>query len=457
MAGDDRKSGGDFMTIYQEYQRKLRTPEEAVEVVKSGDWVDYTTATSKPVLLDRALAARKDELRDVKVRGNMLEGPIEIMECDPEQEHFTYNTWHCSSYERKRCAKGQCYFIPMVFHNLTAYYHFFLDVDVAMISLPPMDKHGYFNLSVNTGTSAEILRKAKVVIVEINEHLPKMRGGYDDCIHISEVDYIVEGPHDPFPDLMEKSVTEQQMQIAAQVIPHIRDGSTLQLGIGSLPNAVGTMLAESDLKDLGMHTELCSDAYLKLHEAGKLTNRCKNINPGKSILGFAIGSRKLYDWLDDNPTVLAYPMDYVNRPDIIGQIDNMVSINSCISVDLFGQVSAESVGMKQISGTGGQLDFLEGASLSRGGKSFICLNSSYIDKNGEHKSNILSHFSGGDIITSPRSQVYYIATEYGVVNMEGLTTWERAEKLISIAHPDFRDDLIRSAEKQLIWRKSNRR
>lgn len=165
------------MTIYQEYQRKLRTPEEAVEVVKSGDWVDYTTATSKPVLLDRALAARKEELRDVKVRGNMLEGPIEIMECDPEQEHFTYNTWHCSSYERKRCAKGQCYFIPMVFHNLTAYYHFFLDVDVAMISLPPMDKHGYFNLSVNTGTSAEILRKAKVVIVEINEHLPKMRGG----------------------------------------------------------------------------------------------------------------------------------------------------------------------------------------------------------------------------------------------------------------------------------------
>ena len=444
------------MTIYQEYQRKLRTPEEAVEVVKSGDWVDYTTATSKPVLLDRALAARKDELRDVKVRGNMLEGPIEIMECDPEQEHFTYNTWHCSSYERKRCAKGQCYFIPMVFHNLTAYYHFFLDVDVAMISLPPMDKHGYFNLSVNTGTSAEILRKAKVVIVEINEHLPKMRGGYDDCIHISEVDYIVEGPHDPFPDLMEKSVTEQQMQIAAQVIPHIRDGSTLQLGIGSLPNAVGTMLAESDLKDLGMHTELCSDGYLAMAQAGKLTNRRKSLHPGKGVLGLAIGSRALYDWVDDNPGIAGFPLSYVNDPNVIARNENMISINGCLNVDLYGQVGSESAGTRQISGTGGQLDFVTGASMAKGGKSFLCMSSAYTDRQGQRHSRILPSF-GGDIVTTPRSQSHYIVTEYGAVNLAGMNTWQRAEKLIAIAHPDFREELIKKAEQQHIWLPSNKR
>lgn len=444
------------MNFYQEYKSKLRTPDEAVRVIKSGDWVDYTTATAKPVLLDQALARRKEELTDVKIRGNMLNGPIEVVECDPAQEHFTYNTWHCSPYERKLCDKGLCYYIPMVFHNLTAYYHFFIDVDVAMIAVPPMDRHGYFNFSINTGTSAEILRKARIVILEINEHLPKIRGGYDDCIHISEVDYIVEGEHEPFRETPEHILTEEEIRIAEHILPFIKDGSTIQIGVGGMPNAVGTLLADSDLKDLGMHTELCSDAYLELFEQGKLTNRMKNINPGKSVMGFAIGSPRLYDWLDDNPTIMAYPLEYVNRPDVIGMIDNMISINSCISVDLYGQVSAESVGTRHISGTGGQLDFLEGASISRGGKSFICLNSTFRDKNGALQSCIVPHFQG-DIITSPRSQVYYIVTEYGVVNLEGATAWERAERLISIAHPDFRDDLIREAEKQRIWRRSNKK
>ncbi|MGN0294651.1 MAG: acetyl-CoA hydrolase/transferase family protein [Lachnospiraceae bacterium] len=444
------------MDYYSEYRSKLRTPDEAVRVIKSGDWVDYTTATAMPVLLDQALARRKEELTDVKIRGNMISGPIEVVECDPEQKHFTYNTWHCSPYERKLCDKGQCYFIPMVFHNLTAYYHFFIDVDVAMIAVPPMDKHGYFNFSINIGTSAEILRKAKIVILEINEQLPKIRGGYDDCIHISDVDYIVEGDHEPFREMPEHILTEEEILIAEHIIPFIKDGSTIQIGVGGMPNAVGTLLADSDLKDLGMHTELCSDAYLELAMQGKLTNRMKNINPGKSVMGFAIGSPRLYEWLDDNPTVMAYPLEYVNRPDVIGMIDNMISINSCISVDLYGQVSAESVGTRQISGTGGQLDFLEGASISRGGKSFICVNSTFRDKNGALQSCILPHFQG-EIITSPRSQVYYIVTEYGAVNLEGATSWERAEKLISIAHPDFRDQLIKEAEKQRIWRPSNKR
>ena len=184
------------MDYMQEYKSKLRTPDEAVKCVKDGDWVDYTTAMSKPVLLDRALAARAEELHDVKIRGNLINGPIEVVEQDLAQEHFTYNTWHCSGYERKLCDKGLAYFMPMVFHNNSAYYHFFLDVNVAMTSVTPMDKHGFFNFSLGTGVAAEILRKADIVIVEVNEHLPKLHGGYDECIHISDVDFVVEGEHE---------------------------------------------------------------------------------------------------------------------------------------------------------------------------------------------------------------------------------------------------------------------
>ena len=436
-----------------QYNSKLRTPEEAVKVVKSGDWVDYTTASSMPVLLDKALAKRKEELSQVKIRDNLLPGPVHVAECDPEKKHFVYNTWHCSPYERRLCDQDMCYYIPMVFHNLTAYYHFFIDVDVAMVSLPPMDKHGYFNFSLNTGTTAEILRQAKTVIVEVNEHLPNIRGGYDDCIHISEVDMVVEGHHDPFPIPKAAIISPEEKTIAENLIPYIKNGSTLQIGIGAMPDAIGQLLADSELKDLGMHTELCTDAYLKLHDTGKLTNRYKNIDRGKGVLGFAIGSPDLYEWLDNNPSIKAYPLEYVNKPDVIGQIDNMVSINSCISVDLYGQVSSESVGTRQISGTGGQLDFLEGASISRGGKSFICVKSTYTDKDGKLHSSIVPYFNG-DIITSPRSQVYYIATEYGVVNLEGQSTWERAEKLISIAHPDFRADLEQAAiQQKIFWKR----
>ena len=443
----------DFMT---EYRAKLRTPDEAVQVVKSGDWIDYTSSLGKPVLLDRALAKRRDELFDVKIRGNLIYGPIEVAECDESQEHFIYHTWHCSAYERKLCDRGLCYCIPMVFHNNAAYYQYFLNVNVVMVSVSPMDKHGYFNYSVNTGVAAPIVRNADIVIVEVNEHMPKVHGGYDECVHVSEVDYIVEGEHDPFPAAPRYEPTDIDRRIAANLLPYICDGATLQLGVGSMPNAVGEILAESDLKDLGMHTELCSDAYLHLYNAGKLTNKKKTIDKGKGVFGNAIGSPELYEWLDDNHGVAAYPLEYVNRPYVIAQIDNMVSINSCVAVDLYGQVSSESYGVRQISGTGGQLDFLVGASSSKGGKAFICMSSTFKDKKGILHSRVLPQFNG-DIITSPRSQVYFLATEYGVINMEGKSTWERAEDLISIAHPDFRDGLIKEAEERKIWRRSNQR
>ena len=444
------------MTAQEEYRAKLRTPEQAVRAVKSGDWVDYTTSLGFPILLDAALAKRRDELTDVKIRGNLLFGPIQTVECDPTREHFCYNSWHCSGYERKLCDKGLCNYIPMIFRNVVPYYRHFLTVNVAMMCVTPMDKHGYFNLSCATGVARGILEKADIVILEVNERLPKIYGGFDESIHISEVDYVVEGEHPPLPQFPIAPPTEEDVKIADLIVPYIVDGATLQLGIGGMPNVVGARLAESDLKDLGMHTELCGDAYYELYKAGKLTNRRKSHQRGKGVTGIVFGSRSLYDWVDQNPGVVVEPLEYVNAPETIGKLDNMISINNCIAVDLYGQVCAESAGLRHISGTGGQLDYLTGAAMSKGGKAFICMTSSFVDKTGVRRSRVLPHF-GGDIVTDPRSQAYYIVTEYGAVNLAGRSTWERAELLVSIAHPDFREDLIAAAEDQKIWRRSNKR
>ena len=442
--------------LQDQYRQKLRTPEQAVQAVKSGDWVDYTTNVCFPPLLDAALAKRRDELTDVKIRGNLLFGPIQVVECDPSREHFLYNSWHCSAYERKLCDRGLCNYIPMIFRNVVPYYRHFLTVNVAMMCVPPMDKHGYFNLSCATGVARGILEKADIVILEVNEHLPRILGGFDEFIHLSEVDYVVEGPHGPLPQFPVAPATEEDRRIAERIVPFVKDGATLQLGIGAMPNVVGSLLAHSDLRDLGMHTELCGDAYYELYRAGKLTNARKTIHRNKGMTGIVFGSQDLYDWVDQNPFVTAAPLEYVNAPETIAQLDDMISINSCIAVDLYGQTCAESAGLRHISGTGGQLDYLTGAAMSRGGKAFICMTSSFKDKDGARRSRILPHFAG-DIITGPRSQAYFIVTEYGVVNLVGRSTWERAEMLISIAHPDFRDELIAAAQEQKIWRRSNKR
>ena len=444
------------MGVREEYRAKLRTPEQAVELVKSGDWVDYSSNICFPQLLDAALAKRRDELSDVKIRGNLLFGPIQTVEVDPSREHFIYNSWHCSGYERKLCDKNLCNFIPMIFRNLGWYYENFLTVNVAMMAVTPMDKHGYFNFSCATGVAKAIMDKADVVILEVNEHLPRILGGFDESIHISEVDCVVEGEHPPLPQFPIAEASEEDRKIAEFIVPHIVDGATLQLGIGTMPNVVGAMISDSDLKDLGMHTELCGDAYFRMAQAGKLTNKRKTFQKGKGVTGLVFGSRELYDWVDQNPSVVVEPLSYVNDPAIIAKHDNMISINSCISVDLYGQICAESAGLRHISGTGGQLDYLTGAAMSKGGKAFICMTSSFKDKKGVRHSRILPHFDG-DIVTDPRSQAFWIVTEYGAENLAGCSTWERAEKLVSLAHPDFRDELIAAADAQRIWRRSNKR
>ena len=441
----------------QEYRSKLCTAEEAVRLVKSGDWVDYGSNNGYPSTLDAALARRRDELHNVKVRGNLLRGPLAVVECDPGMEHFVYNSWHCSGYERKLCDVGRAFFTPMLFRDLDRYYHQYLTVDVAMLSVAPMDENGYFNLSGALGAERGIADTAKKIIVEVNENLPRIKGEPSEVgIPLERVDAIVEAGRIPLWEMKSPEPSDIDRQIAGHVLPLIPDGAVIQLGIGGMPNALGELLAESDLKDLGMHTELCSDGYLALFKAGKLTNAKKTLHTGKGVLGLAIGSQELFDWVNENDAVLGAPLSYVNNPFVIAQNDKMISINGCLNVDLYGQVASESAGTRQISGTGGQLDFVTGAAMSKGGRSFLCLPSTFTDKKGVLHSRILPQM-GGDIITTPRSQAATIVTEYGAADLTGRSTWERAARLIDIAHPDFREELIRKAEEQRIWLPSNKR
>ena len=440
------------------YRQKLTTPEEAVKLVKSGDWVDYGMATSQPILLDKALAGRKEELKDVKVRMSFTFALREIISVDPNRETFTAMNWHMSGYDRKMCAQGLMNFIPMCYRNEPSMYRDILDVDVAMITVAPMDKHGFFNFGLNISANEAITKKAKKVIVEVNEAMPRALGGRGEQIHISDVAAIVEAGTIPMPTIPFKTGDEIDTKIAEMIVKEIPNGATLQLGVGGLPNTVGAMIAESDLKDLGMHTEMLVDAFYLMYKEGRLTNKLKAVDRDKASWAFALGSQEMYDWIDDNPFLAAYPVDYVNDPFVIAQLDNFISINNCVDIDLFGQISSESSGTHHISGSGGQLDFTDGAYRSRGGKSIIALRSTFHNKKtGKDESRIKPTLLPGTIVTDPRSQVNWVATEYGMVNLMGSSTWERAEKLISIAHPDFREDLIKAADDMKIWRYSNKR
>lgn len=446
------------MSYIEEYRSKLKTPKEAVKVVKSGDWVDYGGDCASAVVLDSALAARKEELTDIKVRGmTRLHGFPDITTVDPEGKHFTYHNWHFSGFDRKLHDKGLCYFTPMLFREVPSYYRNELTVDVAMMQVAPMDKHGFFNFGLQNNFTKAILDKAKYVIVEVNENMPRVLGGNDECIHISEVDCIVESDHNPIPQLPGVKTTEIDEKIASMIVEKITDGSCIQLGIGGLPTTVGALIAKSDLKDLGVHTELLGDPYVDMYYAGQITGRKKGIDKGKMVFTISFGTQKLYDFMHDNPLIASYSVDYTNNPHNIAKNDKMVAINNCVNIDLFGQVSSESAGTRQISGTGGQVDYFEGAYLSNGGMAFCCMTSTFTDKDGQLRSRVKPVLQPGAIISTPRTVVHYMVTEYGMVNMKGKSTWERAEAIISIAHPDFREELIKDAEEFGIWRKSNKR
>ena len=362
--------------------------------------------------------------------------------------------------ERKAVAAGYAYYSPLRYSELPRYYRESPDpLNIAVFVVAPMDSHGYFNLGPCASHLADAARKADKVFVEVNKNMPVCLGGYDNCLHISQVDGIIEGDNPPIDQLGGGGApTEVDQAVARLVVDRIPNGACLQLGIGGMPNAIGAMIAESDLKDLGVHTEMYVDSFVDMAKAGRITGRCKNIDNGRQVYAFGAGTQKMYDYLDNNPECMSAPVDYTNDVRVISSLDNFISINNAIDVDLYGQVNAESSGTRAISGAGGQLDFVLGAYLSKGGKSFICLSSTFFNKKtGQNESRIRPTLHPGSVVTDTRANTDYLVTEYGVARLKGLTAWERAEALINIAHPDFREQLIADAEKMGLWRKSSKR
>ncbi len=446
------------MSFIKDYAQKLVTAEEAAKVIKSGDWVDYGWTSGTPVALDHAIAARYEELEDVKFRGGILMWEPEIFKVPDVAEHFTWNSWHMSGIERKAIAKGFAYYAPVKYSELPRYYREnIVHTDVAILVVTPMDKHGYFNFGPNASHLRAIIDCADTIILEVNENMPRCLGGFEEGVHVSEVDYIVEGDNPPMAEMGAGGApTDVDKAVAELIVAQIPNGACLQLGIGGMPNTVGSMIAESDLKDLGVHTEMYVDAFVDIARAGKITGMKKNIDKGRQVYAFGAGTKKLYDYLDNNPECMSAPVDYTNSAATVAQIDNFISINNAVDIDLYGQVNAESAGTKHISGAGGQLDFVHGAYLSKGGKSFICCSSTFTSKDGQKHSRIRPTLANGSIVTDTRANTHYVVTEFGMACMKGKSTWERAEALIGLAHPDFRDELIKEAEKMKIWRRTNK-
>lgn len=440
-----------------EYNKKLVSAEEAAKVVKSGDWVEYGGVICCANEFDEALSKRKDELLDVKIRTAI--GPYRhwTIEADPSAEHFVWSSWHHAGQDRKYAATKNMYFCPMNLSELPQMTkHDAIPTDVFVIQTAPMDKHGYFNFGVSATHTMACIETAKTVVFEVNQRIPRCLGGNQECVHISQVDYIIESKSNALCVLPNTDPSEVDKKIAGFIVDRIVNGACLQLGIGGVPNAVGKMVAQSDLKDLGVHTEMYADAYVDMAKAGKITGAKKTIDKYKQVYSFAMGTQEMYDYLDDNPGLAACSIDYTNDPCVVAQLDNFVSINAAVEMDVFGQVCAESVGTKQVSGTGGQLDFVIGAYHSKGGQSFVCLPSTITVK-GQTASRIKPILTPGAIVTDPRTYTHMVVTEYGIAYLKGQNTWQRAENIINVAHPDFREELIRDAEKMNIWRKSNKR
>ena len=448
------------MDYKTEYQSKLITADAAAAMVKSGDWVDYGWAVNTTVAVDAALAKRLPQLENVNFRGGILMWTPAIFQIEDPAAHMTWNSWHMGGIERKAVAQGFSFYAPIRYSELPRYYRESKDpVNVAVFQVAPMDEHGYFNFGPSASHLAAVCEKAEKIIVEVNKNMPRCLGGFQNCIHIDQVTAIVEGDNPPLGQMAAAGpASEVDLAVANLIVPQIPNGACLQLGIGGMPNAIGSLIAQSDLKDLGVHTEMYVDGFVDIAKAGKINGSRKQIDKGRQVYAFGAGTQKMYDYLNDNPECMSAPVDYTNDVRTISALDNFISINNAVDVDLFGQVNAESAGIKNISGAGGQLDFVLGAYLSNGGKSFICLSSTFKNrKTGQVESRICPTLSNGSIVTDTRANIHYLCTEFGCVNLKGMTTWEKAEAIISLAHPDFREQLIQEAAKMHIWRRSNKR
>ncbi len=425
-----------WKTYYQEHKISA---DEAVSQIHSGDTLVFSHAAIEPSHIIQTLLAHKDRFRDIEIIHMVGQGPMEY--CKPEyRENFHHNSFFASGGKTKTGFKeGYVDFTPCCLSQVA---DFLLNripkVDAFIGQVSPPDKHGYCSLGIDLTYERAGLNAAETVIVEVNPNVPRVHG--DTFVHVSDIDYFVECG-DPLIEIPRPRITETEMALGRNCASLVEDGATLQLGIGSLPDAICMFL--KDKKDLGIHSEMISDGVMELMEAGIVNNSRKTLHRGKVVAAFAMGTRKLYDFMDDNPMFQLMDGAYVNDPLIIAQNENMVSINTCVEIDFSGQVASESVGSMQISGTGGQTDFVRGATKAKGGKSLMVLQST---AQGGRKSKIVPALSEGTVVTLPRTDLDYVITEFGIASMRGKSVRVRAAELIRLSHPHFYDELIAAWE-----------
>ncbi len=431
------------MTDFKElYASKLMSAEDAARIVESGWLIGMDAGPSHATALISAVAARayKDELRNVTVQAMLDVYPLEYYADSSLKGKLTGQSWFSSGGARKAVNGGWADYIPNYYRDIPTIIRTRYEFDAVFVSVSPMDSHGWFSLGVTSSYEEAMLEKAKHVFVEVNEFQPRAVCGQQ--VHISNIDAIVENSHE-LPVLPPAKLDEVSLTIGNLIAEEICDGACIQLGIGAIPDATGMALKQKH--DLGIHTEMFTDSMVELIECGAVNNSRKQIHRGKSVATFAFGSKRIYDFVNDNPGIEILPVDYVNDPNVICRNDNVVSINSAVEVDLWGQVCAESVGTKHLSGTGGQVDYVRGACQSKGGKSFIAFAST---AKGGTVSKVQPILTPGGVCTTSKNDVDCIVTEYGIARLRGRSLSERAKQLIAIAHPDFRDELSFEAKKR---------
>lgn len=430
------------MNKFQEmYQAKRKSPEEVAMYVKSGDVCACPTGLEEPTAICEAVAARamRGELTGVVHHATLSVKGGPFMK--PELKgKYDYVSWFTGGTGRKGIQEGIHTYIPNNYSTIPGLWR---DVqprlDVFYAEVSPMDKHGYFSCPMAGAEVVAMREKASIILLDVNDQMPRVMG---DClIHISQVTALCESSR-PLLVLNNPPLSDDDKKIGQMIADEVCDGATLQLGIGGIPNAVGVLL--KDKKDLGLHTEMFTDSMVDLLECGAVTNMKKPIHVGKTVATLAWGSKKMYDFMDDNPAFEMYPVSYINNPAVIAQHDNFVSVNSCVEVDLFGQICSESIGTKHYSGSGGQLDFVRGANMSKGGKGFIAMLST---TKGGTISKIKPILTPGSIVTTPRNEVDFLVTENGIVRLKGQTASQRAKMIISLAAPQFREELEYEAKK----------
>lgn len=428
------------MDLKQLYKERTVSAEEAALKIPSGSRVVLAHAAGVPTAVVNSMTANKNRYKDVEIVHLLClnDAPYTGSNCEG---HFRHNALFVGGNTRNAVSQNKADYTPCFFYEVPKLFSSgTMPVDVAIINVSRPDRYGYCSFGVSCDYTKPAAQNAKIVIAEVNDKMPTVMG--DNFIHISDIDYIVETSKEPA-ILEPAEIGQVEKAIGENCAALIEDGSTLQLGIGAIPDAV--LLFLKDKNDLGIHSEMFSDGVLELVEAGAITNKNKTIHKGKMIATFLMGSKRLYDFVDKNPMVELYPVDYVNNPLVIMQNRKMVSINSCLQVDLMGQIASESIGLKQFSGVGGQVDYVRGASMSEDGKSIIAMPSTACDGK---VSRIVPFLSQGSAVTTSRNDVHYVVTEYGVADLWGKTLRKRADSLIEIAHPYFRESLTEEYEKR---------